>query len=151
MNTNFNIEQFLDLSGYATETRKSRRKGSKSTQEFFTPYEIIKKMCDKISEEDWKNPDKTFLESSFGNGQFILAIIHKRLMAGVDLMTTLKTLFGVELMEDNVQETKHRILEMLDKMEIEYHRPSVMRILNRNLVCSDFFKWDFENWCPIKQ
>ena len=72
-------------------------------------------------------------------------------MAGVDLMTTLKTLFGVELMEDNVQETKDRILDMLDKMEIEYYRPSVMRILNKNLFCSDFFKWDFENWCPIKE
>ena len=151
MNKNFNIEQFLDLSGYATDKRLSRRKGSNSTQEFFTPYSIIKKMCDKISEEDWSDPEKTFCEPCFGNGQFILAIIYKRLMSGVDLMTTLKTLFGVELMEDNVQETKDRILDMLDKMEIEYHRPSVMKILNKNLVCSDFFKWDFENWCPIKE
>ena len=151
MNKNFNIEQFLDLSGYATDERLSRRKGSNSTQEFFTPYSIIKKMCDKISEEDWSDLETTFCEPCFGNGQFILAIIYKRLMAGVDLMTTLKTLFGVELMEDNVQETKDRILDMLDKMEIEYHRPSVMKILNKNLVCSDFFKWDFENWCPIKE
>lgn len=22
-------------------------------------------------------------------------------------------------------------------------------IMNHNLVCSDFFKWDFENWRPI--
>ena len=145
-----NLEQILDLSNYATETRVNRRKTGVSTNEFFTPYSIIMKMCDKISEEDWSDPEKTFCEPCFGNGQFILAIIYKRLMAGVDLMTTLKTLFGVELMEDNVQETKDRILDMLDKMEIEYHRPSVMKILNKNLVCSDFFKWDFENWCPIK-
>ena len=102
MNKNFNIEQFLDLSGYATDERLSRRKGTNSTQEFFTPYSIVVKMCDKISEEDWSDPEKTFCEPCFGNGQFILAIIYKRLMAGVDLMTTLKTLFGVELMEDNV-------------------------------------------------
>ena len=152
MNRNFNIEQFLDLSGYATDERVARRKNSDiNSQEFFTPYSIVVKMCDKISEEDWSDPEKTFCEPCFGNGQFILAIIYKRLMAGVDLMTTLKTLFGVELMEDNVQETKDRILDMLDKMEIEYHRPSVMKILNKNLVCSDFFKWDFENWCPIKE
>lgn len=146
-----NLEQILDLSNYATEIRVNRRKTGVSTNEFFTPYSIIMKMCDKISEEDWADPEKTFCEPCFGNGQFILAIIYKRLMAGVDLMTTLKTLFGVELMEDNVQETKDRILDMLDKMEIEYHRPSVMKILNKNLVCSDFFKWDFENWCPIKE
>ena len=146
-----NLEQILDLSNYATETRVNRRKTGVSTNEFFTPYSIVMKMCDKISEEDWSDPEKTFCEPCFGNGQFILAIIYKRLIAGVDLMTTLKTLFGVELMEDNVQETKDRILDMLDKMEIEYHRPSVMKILNKNLVCSDFFKWDFENWCPIKE
>ena len=146
-----NLEHILDLSNYATETRVNRRKTGVSTNEFFTPYSIIMKMCDKVPKSDWADPEKIFLESSFGNGQFILAIIYKRLMAGVDLMTTLKTLFGVELMEDNVQETKDRILDMLDKMEIEYHRPSVMKILNKNLVCSDFFKWDFENWCPIKE
>lgn len=146
-----NLEQILDLSNYATETRVNRRKTGINTNEFFSPYSIITKMCDKVPESDWADPEKIFLESSFGNGQFILAIIYKRLMAGVDLITTLKTLFGVELMEDNVQETKDRILDMLDKMEIEYHRPSVMKILNKNLVCSDFFKWDFENWCPIKE
>lgn len=146
-----NLEQILDLSNYATETRVNRRKTGDNTNEFFTPYSIVMKMCDKVPESDWADPEKTFLESSFGNGQFILAIIYKRLMAGVNLTTTLKTLFGVELMEDNVQETKDRILDMLDKMEIDYHRPSVMRILNKNLVCSDFFKWDFENWCPIKE
>ena len=146
-----NLEQILDLSNYATETRVNRRKTGVSTNEFFTPYSIIMKMCDKVPKSDWADPEKIFLESSFGNGQFILAIIYKRLMAGVDLLTTLKTLFGVELMEDNVQETKDRILDMLDKMEIEYHKSSVMKILNKNLVCSDFFKWDFENWCPIKE
>lgn len=48
----FNIEQFINLQGYATDERKPRRKGSKGTQEFFTTYSIVKKMCDMISEED---------------------------------------------------------------------------------------------------
>ena len=59
---NFNIENFLDLEGYE-QSRLDRRKNNKegkSTQEFFTPYSIVKKMCDKISEEDRSNPNKTF-------------------------------------------------------------------------------------------
>lgn len=32
MNNNFNIEQFLDLSDYATDKCKARRKGPKGTQ-----------------------------------------------------------------------------------------------------------------------
>lgn len=30
MNNNFNIEQFLDLSDYATDERKARRKGPRA-------------------------------------------------------------------------------------------------------------------------
>lgn len=71
----FNIEQFINLQGYSTDERKSRRKGSKGTQEFFTPYSIVKMMCDKISEEDWSNPNKTFCEPCFGNGQFVIYFI----------------------------------------------------------------------------
>ena len=69
----FDIEDFLSLDGYDTDIRKSRRKNSKvNSQEFFTPYSIVKKMCDKISEEDWSNPYKTFCEPCFGNGQWSL-------------------------------------------------------------------------------
>ena len=46
--TNFNIEQFLSLDEYVNDVRKSRRKssdGNKGSQEFFTPYSIVKRMC----------------------------------------------------------------------------------------------------------
>lgn len=39
----FNIQQFIDHD-YATDTRNDRRKGNGGTQEFFTPYSIIKRM-----------------------------------------------------------------------------------------------------------
>ena len=40
------IETLLDLTNYATDTRVARRKNSKvNTQEFFTPYSIVKRMC----------------------------------------------------------------------------------------------------------
>ena len=58
MNPNFNIESFLDLTGYEN-TRLSRRKGSGGSNEFFTPYSIVKKMADKIPESDWNHPLKT--------------------------------------------------------------------------------------------
>ena len=43
MNNNFNIVEFLDLSDYATDKRKARRKGgSKATQEPFTLENVVK-------------------------------------------------------------------------------------------------------------
>ena len=100
------IEHLLDLTDYATETRKARRKGSNSTQEFFTPYEIVKKMSDKVSEEVWADPTKTFCEPCFGNGQFVLYIIWNRIQHGIDYLTALKTCYGVELMQDNVKDMR---------------------------------------------
>lgn len=53
------IEQLLDLTNYTTDTRVARRKGSGGSQEFFTPYSIVKRMSDKIPDEDWADPTKT--------------------------------------------------------------------------------------------
>lgn len=151
MKTKFNIEKILSLDNYATDERQSRRSGSSGTQEFYTPYSIVKRMCDKISEADWSNPEKTFLEPSFGNGQFIIFIIYNRIQHGVSWKDALSTLHGVELMPDNVQETKDRIISLLTEMKIPFNKEEAMKIMDHNLVCSDFFKWDFENWCPIKE
>lgn len=156
------IEHLLDLTNYATPTRLARRKTGKATQEFFTPYSIVKRMADKIPDEDWADPKKTFLESSFGNGQFVVYIIWNRIQHGVDWKTALKTLYGVELMQDNVMETHDRVIDLLHKLNIDYgdDKSSPMtgydervacRIMKKNLVCSDFFKWDFENWRPIPE
>lgn len=146
----FDIEKFLNLEGYNTEERKARRKNSKAnTQEFFTPYEIVKKMCDKISEEDWANPNKTFCEPCFGNGQFVIYIIWNRLQHGIDWKTALETCYGVELMQDNVYETHGRIIKLFDVLDIDYDEDVAMDIMLKNLVCSDFFEWNFEEWRPM--
>ena len=36
---------------YATDVRKDRRKGKGGSQEFFTPFSIVQKMCDKILDD----------------------------------------------------------------------------------------------------
>ena len=143
------IEQLLDLTNYATETRVARRKTGKKTNEFFTPYSIVKRMADKIPDDDWSDPTKTFLESSFGNGQFVVYIVWNRIQHGIDWETALKTLYGVELMFDNVQECHDRVIDLLTKLGIEFDERTARKIMKKNLVCSDFFKWDFENWKPI--
>lgn len=151
MNKDFNIEEFLSLKGYDTETRISRRKGSGGSQEFFTPYELVKHMGDKISEESWNNPDEKFLEPSAGNFNFILYIIWNKIIHGSTWKQALSTTYGVELMEDNVQEGYERIHNLLKGMEINYDIEEANKIMKHNMVCSDFFKWDFDNWCPIKE
>ena len=137
---------------YATDIRKSRRKGSGGTQEFFTPSSLVSKMCDKIPSTDWSNPTKTFLEPCFGNGNFLVEIIRRRIVDySIDWKIVLNNLYGVELMPDNVQEAKDRIIELLKSLNIDFNEQEARDIMDKNLVCSDFFKWDFENWRPISE
>ena len=138
------IKKLIDTD-YLTEIRKERRK---KTNEFYTPYSIVKKMCDKVPEEDWADPNKTFCEPSFGNGNFVLYIIWNRLQHGIDWKTTLETLYGVELMQDNVYETHARIIKLFDSLGIDYDEDVAMDIMLHNLVCHDFFTWNFEEWRP---
>ena len=151
MNNSFDIEQFLSLDSYATEERVSRRKGSGGSQEFFTPFELVKRMSDKVSEDQWNNTESNFLEPSFGNGNFVIYIIYNKIQHGSTWQQALEHTYGTELMQDNVIETHERILEMLSKLNIDYNVDTAKSILNNNLVCTDFFKWDYENWCPIKE
>ena len=62
-----------------------------------------------------------------------------------DWKTALEHIWGVELMEDNVEECKERILAYLDLDDEDAIKARA--ILDEHLVCSDFFEWDFENWC----
>lgn len=150
----FNIEKFLDLSEYTTDTRLSRRKNNKegkNTAEFFTPYSIVKKMCEKISDEDWSDPNKTFCEPCFGNGQFLIYIIYNRILHGINWQTALETTFGVELMQDNVDECKGRVIDLLNTLDIDFSEKIAREIMDRNFICHDFFTWNFEEWRPYTE
>ena len=64
--SNFNIEEFLSLDGYATDERVARRKTNdklkiSNTNEFFTPFSLVQYMSNKISEEKWNDPNSEFL------------------------------------------------------------------------------------------
>ena len=153
MNKNFDIEKFMSLEGYDTEERKARRKGNKgiNTQEFFTPWEIVKTMCEKIDDLTWADPNKTFLEPCFGSGQFVIGMLWYRMQHGIEPMDALRSIYGVELMPDNVRETKDRVLKMFDELEVEYDRNEALRTMDYNLVCSDFFLWNFNEWRPYTE
>lgn len=145
MNTNFNIEAFLDLRNYA-DKRTDRRKGSGGTNEFFTPYCLVKRMTDKVTEDMWYDPTKTFLEPSCGNGQFVCYIIYKRLMCNVSVIDTMNTVYAVDLMPDNIHELKERVFRLLNLMEVSYDKDTIKKIMDHNFVACDFFKFNFDEW-----
>jgi len=132
------------------EKRKNR---VKITAECFTPFELVNEMLNKLPSEVWTDPTKTFIDNSAGNGNFLVVILARKLALGHDPLQALSTIYGVELMPDNVEEMKQRLLDTL----LEAHpnlddtqKQKAIDIINHNIVCHDALTWDYENWCPPK-
>lgn len=118
--------------------------------EVFTPKALVEKMMDKIPVEKWSDPEATFLEPTFGSGNMLICMLERRIASGIEPIQAVKTLYGVELMQDNVDLCKDRIREVLRANKVKIDK-KVNDIIDHNFVCSDFFKWDFENWCSKEQ
>src|ERR1019366_6806059 len=83
--------------------------------EVFTPDFLVEKMLDQFPLNTWE-PDKNWLEPTCGNGQFILAIIRRKIASNLltmkpvrSLMVALNTTFGTDIMADNISECRGRI------------------------------------------
>ena len=129
------------------QTRKSRRK---ETAEDFTPPALVAEMLDKLPPEVWTDPTKTFCDPAAGDGNFLVAILARKLAQGHDPLQALSTIYGVELMADNVQECKERLLGILPPLSDDELREA-RKILDHNIVCHDALLWNFEKWKSTKR
>lgn len=137
---------------WKTDIRKERHS---ITQEDFTPSEIVDILLQE-QEDLFTDFSKTFCDPCIGIGFIYLEILKKRLeycKNTDDILKTVSTMYGTELMEDNVDECKKNILFEILKFtsshNLDINDGEIMKILNHNIVCTDTFKWDYENWKPL--
>lgn len=127
------------------EVRDARKK---KTAEVFTPPEMVNHMLDKLPPEAWQE-NKTFLEPTAGNGNFVLAILKRKIeIYHHDPLKALSTIYAVELMADNVQEMKDRIKEYISSFTKDIKK--VNEILDTNIVCADALTYDY-SFIPDKK
>ena len=106
----------------------------KATGEVFTPTPLVEEILDKMDPELFTDPDKTFLDPSCGDGQFLASVLYRKLQNGVDFETALSTIYGVDLMQDNVDLCRERLLCC---------REDLRHIVEQNIVCSDGLTYDY--------
>ena len=113
----------------------------KQTAEVFTPTPLVQEMLDKLEEQDptlFTDHTKTFLDNSCGDCQFLSEVVIKKMeKSGCTLEEALKTTYGVELMEDNVNECKKRLSG-------PNPTPEILEIVNKNIVCHDALTYDYK-------
>ena len=125
-----------------TELQKIRIDRKKETAEDFTPLELVNEMLDKLPQEVFSDHSKTFCDNSAGNGNFLIQVLQRKLDQGHDPLQALSTIYGVELMPDNVLEMKERLLSLIPA---KFYKKAE-EIVNKNIVCHNALTWDFENW-----
>jgi len=76
--------------------------------EVFTPPELVEAMLNQFPKDAWKS-DRVWLEPTCGNGNFVIAILRRKLKKRHSLEQALNTTFGFDIMPDNVIECHKRI------------------------------------------
>lgn len=107
----------------------------KALGEVFTPAALVSEMLDKLPADCWL-PDKTFLEPSCGNGNFLVQILQRKLNNNHQPLQALSTIYGVDIMKDNVIESRKRMLQIAIDGGLDWEGPDLrkaVKILKRNI------------------
>lgn len=102
---------------------------TKQNAEVFTPPALVEEMLEKLPQETWE-AGKTFLDNSCGDGNFLVAVLTRKLLEGHDPINALETIYGTDIMRDNIQECRLRLLktiQLFDVVVTEAHCRTVLR------------------------
>lgn len=106
----------------------------KATGEVFTPTSLVDEVLNKLPNDQFTDPTKTFLDNSCGDGQFLGEILIRKMENGSTFEQALSTIYGVDLMQDNVNECRRRLL--CGRTDLEH-------IVQKNIVCHDALTYDY--------
>ena len=106
----------------------------KATAEVFTPTKLVQESLDLLPQNLFDDPTENFLDYSCGDGQFLSEVLIRKLQNGIDFETALSTIYGVDLMQDNVDLCRERLL---------CGREDLRHIVQTNIVCADGLRYHF--------
>ena len=107
---------------------------TKATGEVFTPTPLVQEILNQIPIEQFQDPSKTFLDPSCGDGQFLSEVLIKKMENGSTFEQALSTIYGVDIMPDNVALCKDRLL---------CGQEHLRHIVDKNIVCADALQYDY--------
>lgn len=114
----------------------------KQLGEVFTPPELVNEMLDRLPSEVFTDPTKTFLDPACGTGNFLVAVIRRKVQGGSEPIQALRTTYGIDIMGDNVAECRERLLEEAG------HPAGGEAWVERNIRCADALKVSTEELWP---
>ena len=109
----------------------------KATGEVFTPTPLVQEILGQLPEEVFTDSTKTFLDPSCGDGQFLGEVLIRKMENGASFEQALSTVYGVDLMQDNVDECRKRLL-------CGSQDPKHIAIVEQNIYQADGLKFSYK-------
>ncbi len=129
---------FKYMSGIERDTLRT-----KQTAEVFTPTKLVQEILDNMNQELFENPEKTFLDNSCGDGQILSEVVIRKMeRSGCSLEQALSTTYGVDLMSDNIELCRKRLMG-------PNPTESIIKIINNNIQCADALTYDYSFGEPV--
>lgn len=147
-----------DIDNYKeSDMQKQTKERIQKYGEIFTPENIVERMCNILQENNEENVYSiytTFLEPSCGTGNFLVEIL-KRKMESISKIKSekdyfyssfiaLSSIYGIEILHDNVVDCRKRIFETWKNLCI--YQPTseackiAKNIIKTNIIWGDFLK-----------
>lgn len=106
----------------------------KATGEVFTPTDLVREILEQIPIDQFTDPTRTFLDNSCGDGQFLGEVLIRKIENGMLFEQALQTIYGVDIMQDNVELCRERLL---------CGREDLRHIVEKNIVCADALRYHY--------
>ena len=112
------------ISDLAKPVHQRRLERKSKTAEEFTPAWLVNQMLDKLPEDAWSEGE-TFCDPACGNGNMLVEVLKRKLKLRHDPFEALSTLYGCDIMADNIRECRLRLLGLVSHQGVEIVREHV--------------------------
>jgi type I restriction-modification system DNA methylase subunit len=122
------------------KTKREKRK--KETAEDFTPSWLVNEILDKLNEygkESWEE-GKTFCDPACGNGNILVEVLKRKISLGHDPNEALTTIYGCDILDDNIKECRLRLLKIIKESKIKITLEHIKTVFN-NIVVTRLSKY----------
>jgi type I restriction-modification system DNA methylase subunit len=106
----------------------------KETQEVFTPTSMVQHALDLMPTELFSDPDQKFIDNSCGDGQFLSEALIRKMENGLTFEQALSTIYGIDLMQDNVDLCRERLLCGQEHLQ---------HIVRKNIICHNALTYNY--------
>lgn len=105
----------------------------KATGEVFTPQWLVDEMLDKLPQDVFTNPEKTFIDPACGDGNFLVRVLERKIQNGSTPLQALQTTYGIDIMPDNIDECRKRLIIAAMKMNNDHYESAWREPLSNNI------------------